>query len=290
MQLSLYTFVQNGLFYDYHTVEMLKHHLPLADEIIVNEGYSSDGTYEAITGIDPKVKVFRSKWGLAKGMDWFTRFKNEARLRCKGDWCILLDCDEFIPEWEFEKIRSYIEHTSDTMARITLLNFYGNYKVFHSNPEKVMWPARKMVLHRNIPEIEIWGDGSNVRLKGTVLDWSSARAEFACHHFGMVRQAARLRQKWRIQSRINTQKPMWLRIPSLLFDYLPHNWKDHQFLDDLTIYDGPYMDTVVRNPSEFVRDDFTVYQYLVEKSRAHPSDACAHGKENQHGAQAKGHL
>ena len=59
MKLSIYTFVQNGLYYDFHTVAMLKHHIPLVDEIIVNEGYSTDGTYEAICDLDPKVKVFR---------------------------------------------------------------------------------------------------------------------------------------------------------------------------------------------------------------------------------------
>ena len=265
MRLSLYTFVQNGLFYDYHTVEMLKHHLPLADEIIVNEGYSSDGTYEAITGIDPKVKVFRTGWGHARGLDWFTRFKNEARLRCQGDWCILLDCDEFIPEWEFENIRSFIDQTSDIMASVRLLNFYGNYKVLHSNAEKVKWPARKMVLHRNIPEIEIWGDGSSVRLKGTVLDWSCARAEFACHHFGMVRQAARLRQKWSFHGRLYTRKSMWFGFPSFLFDYRPHSWEDPRFLDDLAIFEGPYVKAVHDNPEEFVRDGLELYRLLKNR-------------------------
>ena len=30
MRLSLYTSVKDGLYFDYHVVEMLKHHLPLA--------------------------------------------------------------------------------------------------------------------------------------------------------------------------------------------------------------------------------------------------------------------
>ena len=62
MKLSIYTFVKNGLFYDFHVAAMLRHHLPLADEIIVNEGNSTDGTYEAIRDIDPKVHVHRSDW------------------------------------------------------------------------------------------------------------------------------------------------------------------------------------------------------------------------------------
>src|SRR5205823_1118356 len=144
MRLSIYTFVKNGLFQDYHVVDMLRHHLPLADEIIVNEGYSTDGTYEAISQIDPKIKIFRTRWGQAASTDWYLGFKNDARQRCTGDWCLLLDCDEFIPEWEFDRLREYIERTKDLMAPVRLLNFYGNCKVFHRHPEKVTWPARKM--------------------------------------------------------------------------------------------------------------------------------------------------
>lgn len=59
MKISLYTFVKNGLFYDFHVEAMLRHQLPLADEIIVNEGLSTDGTYEAIRSIDPKIQVHR---------------------------------------------------------------------------------------------------------------------------------------------------------------------------------------------------------------------------------------
>jgi len=40
MKLSLYTFVKNGLYLDFHVVAMLRHHLLLADEIIVGEGYN----------------------------------------------------------------------------------------------------------------------------------------------------------------------------------------------------------------------------------------------------------
>src|SRR6266567_4591384 len=117
MRLSIYTFVKNGLYYDFHVVDMLRHHLPLADEIIVNEGFSSDGTYEAIRDLDPKIKVHRSHWDQSNPDSWHRDFKNDARQRCSGDWSILLDCDEFIPEWEFGRIRERLAAAEASFAQ-----------------------------------------------------------------------------------------------------------------------------------------------------------------------------
>ena len=91
MRLSIYTFVKDGLYFDFHVVAMLKHHLPLADEIIVNEGYSTDGTYEAIKDLDARIKVHRFEWDRSEPDAWHRKFKNQARELCAGDWCILLD-------------------------------------------------------------------------------------------------------------------------------------------------------------------------------------------------------
>jgi hypothetical protein len=263
MRLSIYTFVRNGLFQDYHVVEMLRHHLPLADEIIVNEGHSTDGTYERIAGLDPKIKVFRSHWGRADSFDWFVNFKDEARKRCGGDWCILLDCDEFIPEWEFDRLRACLGRTSATLLPLRLVNFYANYKVYHAHPEKVNWPGRKTVVHRNLPEIEVWGDGSNVRLRGGGEDGQTAGEEFICHHFGFVRSAARLREKWRnLQGNLHGARRKWFKVPSFVFDWFPHPWADPQFLPDLEVYEGPFLQAVRDHPDEFVRDGWSLYHLL----------------------------
>ena len=263
MRLSIYTFVKNGLYQDYHVVDMLRHHLPLADEIIVNEGYSTDGTYERISRIDPKIKIFRSHWGQASSFDWFLTFKNDARLACTGDWCILLDCDEFIPEWEFGRLRAYLEQTTAVLVPLKLLNFYGNYKVYHGTPEKVNWTARMVRIHRNLPEVEIWGDGANVRWRGEKAEEACSAEEFACHHFGFVRSAARLREKWRnLQGNLHNSRRKWFRIPSFVFNWFPHKWADPQFLPDLEVYEGPYIQAVRDNPDEFVRDGLSLYKLL----------------------------
>lgn len=265
MKLSIYTFVKNGLRQDYHVVEMLRHHLPLADEIVVHEGMSSDGTYEAIRNIDEKIKIFRSDWNMYKGMDYVIRFKDEARKRCTGDWCILLDCDEFIPEWEFEKLRDLLEEDSADAIRVKLINFYGNYKVFNSSPDRFRWPSEKLIIHRNRDDVEIFADGSSVRILGPHIPISSLPA-LEIHHFGFVRHGARLREKWRnMRGRLYLAKTPKFLLPSFLFDLLPHQWMDADYLPYLNIYDGPFVQAVRDNPSEFVRDGFDLYKYLIRK-------------------------
>lgn len=265
MKLSLYTCIRDGLRLDFHAIAMLKHHLPLADEIIVHEGYSSDGTYEAIKDLDPKIQVFRSQWPMDPDVNWYIGFKIPAVARCTGDWIVMLDCDEFIPEWEFAPLRAFLAETDAQMVRTNFLNFYGNYKVYHNDPQSLGWPPHKACIHRNRPEIELWGDGSNVRIKGQHAEVGLAERRFTVHHFGFVRHAARLREKWKKQAKLQFGAPRDDRTPSFLFDLFPHKWNDTQFAGGLVRYEGPYIQAVRDDPQEFVRDDFEMYRFLGGK-------------------------
>lgn len=270
MKLSIYTFVRNGLFFDYHVVEMLKHHVPLADEIIVNEGYSTDGTYEAIKDLDAKIKVHRFHWDRSDPATWHLKFKNQARQLCSGDWCILLDCDEFIPEWEFDRLRSHLERTEASILRVRYTHFYANYRVYQHNEEREMPPHFGWRIHRNLPDIQVIGDGSDVRsVAGARFEHDSHNA-FECHHFGEVRHASRLRQKWHVQARQHAKNARWSWVPSFLFDVLPHRWLDSDILPRLHIYDGPLMRCVRDNPKEFVRDGLKVYKFLQSQGKGAP--------------------
>jgi glycosyltransferase involved in cell wall biosynthesis len=266
MKLSVYTFVKDGLFYDFHVAAMLRHHLPLADEIVVNEGYSTDGTFEAIRNIDPKIQVHRFHWDQSNPSGWHREFKNQARRLCTGDWCILLDCDEFIPEWEFPKIREALAATEKTIHPLKYVHFYGNYKIVNTRPQAFHWPVIKHAVHRNLEDLEVWGDGSNVGQRGQVdMTAPSVGTEPLAdvHHFGFVRNAARLRQKWRVQAKQHDPKnPRWDRVPGKVFDMFPHRWDDPDFLNDLAIYDGPHIQAVRDDPAEFVRDDLWLYNYV----------------------------
>ncbi len=258
--LSLYTCVKDALYWDLHAESMLRHHLPLADEIVVNEGFSSDGTFERIKDLDPKIRVVRTRWPRPRGLGWYASFKDTARRLCRGDWCLHLDCDEFVPEWEFEPLRRTLRQTSEDLLFARFVNFYGNYKVVHSSPATSHWPDRKMVLHRNRPDIEFWGDGSNVRVAGTELQWPAEPA-LTVHHFGFVRDPTRLRQKWR-----NQQGRVYgtgrFSLPPVLFRWFPHRWEDAEFLPYLRLHGGPDIAAVRDHPDEFVRDGFQMYDLL----------------------------
>jgi glycosyltransferase involved in cell wall biosynthesis len=254
------------LYYDFHVVAMLKHHLELADEIIVNEGYSTDGTYEAIRNLSPKIKIERNKWDTSDPKTWYIKFKNAARVKCTGDWCILLDCDEFIAEWEFERLRNYLSTTPYDIIPLKYLNFFGNYRVVNAHPERKNVPLFKHTIHRNRPDIEVWGDGANVRGTDGTARMDPAES-FECHHFGNVCKAARLRERWRKQYRMyHHKRPHWDRIPGFIWNLLPYQWNDEDMLQDLAIYEGPQVKAVRDDPSEFVRDRFQVVKLLERRA------------------------
>ena len=269
MKISLYTAMRNCRRNDYPFLEMLRHHLPLADEIIVNEGFSTDGTYEAIRHLDPKIKVFRTKWDKPSGENWWIHFKDAARRQCTGDWCVHLDSDEFIPDWEFEPLRRHLAQTDDLMIPTAFRNFYGNYRVYHSDPAKSHWITNKMIIHRNLPdEFEFWGDGSNLKRIGQEFTWNTSTQMFSVHHFGGVRHAGTLRQLWWSQGRFRGGRSTWFQPPQFVFDMFPHKWADDDFLPYLKIYDGPFIKAVQDSPERFVRDGYELVRLLEQKNAA----------------------
>jgi glycosyltransferase involved in cell wall biosynthesis len=261
MKISVYTSVRNGIFFDFHVAQMLRHHLPLADEIIVNEGYSDDGTYERIKDIDPKIRIVRNHWDRSQPGAWWRTFGDDARKLCTGDWCVKVDCDEFIPEWEFDRLHTLLTTTHRSVLPMRFMNFYANYRVY--NPKAL--PHWKFVLHRNVPDAKVVGDGANVTLASE--EWGAVPDDaIVCHHFGAVRHASRLRQKWRNDGAMKRKRPAFDRLPSFIYDLMPHSWLDPDFLDDLAIYEGPFVQAVRDDPAEFNRDNMKTYEFLKKRT------------------------
>ena len=265
MRLSLYTSVRNVVRMDFPVREMLEHHLPLADEIIVNEGHSDDGTLELVSSIDPKIKVFRHAWDDTPSPAWWARFSDDARRHCTGDWCLKLDCDEFIPEWEFARLHEQIRTASEDILPVKFTNFYGNYRVYHAAPEKIRWITHKWILHRNRPDVHYVGDGSSAQIGEQ--PWPAVRSDaLMLHHFGAVRDAAQMRKKWREDGlRKQNRRGTW--IPQFIYNLRPHDWFDADFIDDLATYEGPFIGPVREAPDRFTKDNLRLFHHLKQLGR-----------------------
>jgi glycosyltransferase involved in cell wall biosynthesis len=265
MRLSLYTSVRNVLRMDFPLREMLLHHLPLADEIVINEGYSDDGTFELVSNLDPKIKVFRHHWDDTPSPAWWAKFSDDAMSHCTGDWCLKLDCDEFIPEWEFDRLRAQVAEAQQDILPVTFVNFYGNYKVYHAFPGKIRWITHKWILHRNRPGVHYVGDGSSAQIGDE--PWPEVRSDaLTLHHFGAVRSADQMRKKWREDGlRKQYRRSRW--IPQFIYRLRPHDWFDADFIDYLRTYEGPFIQPVRDKPSRFIKDDLRLYRHLKQLGR-----------------------
>ena len=73
-----------------------------ADEIIVVDSYSTDGTYEHLCA-DPDVKVIQNPF------ENFTQQKSYALSRATHDWVLYLDADEVVTAPLREEIRETIQ-------------------------------------------------------------------------------------------------------------------------------------------------------------------------------------
>ena len=84
-----------------------------------------------------------------------------------------------------------------------------------------------------------------------------------------MRNPARLRQNWRTQAKQHDKSnPKWDGTPGVVFNLFPHRWDDKDFLDDLEVYGGPYIQAVWDNPGELFRDDFSLLP-LISKRKGH---------------------
>jgi glycosyltransferase involved in cell wall biosynthesis len=86
--ISGFTLVKDALKQGYPFVEAIAAALPICDEFLVSEGYSTDGTYEVlqrIASLNKKVKVFRQHWPKAKNKNFIGDLTNAIRKKCKYD-------------------------------------------------------------------------------------------------------------------------------------------------------------------------------------------------------------
>ncbi|RJQ13676.1 MAG: glycosyltransferase [Nitrospiraceae bacterium] len=137
-----------------------------ADEIVVVDGGSSDGTIEILKAHD-KVVLIQSPW-----KNHFGRQRQVSLEHCTGEWVIRLDADEAFPQEFEEGIRKLLSSTpADVVGyNIHQCNLVGNEKYYSKIFDNYETNPR---IWRNRPAIkwELQVHEILVGLSGTIAQW-----------------------------------------------------------------------------------------------------------------------
>lgn len=155
--------IKNGLINGYPFWESLTSCLPLADEIVISEGFSTDGTYDAILKFQKrygsKIKLIRADWNSHKSDcgSVITKVSQDAMAHCSRSWIYYLQADEIIHPSNISCLRRLIDSKYNSVC-FNYNHFIGSWKPL---PPGVAAYSQAIRMVRKKPSIFLIGDGWN---------------------------------------------------------------------------------------------------------------------------------
>lgn len=153
--ISGYTTTRNCISQEYPFKQSISSMLNFADEVVVVDGGSDDGTWEFLedwSKKDDRLKVFQVErdWTSPRHAVFDGLQKAEARSRCSGEYLWQMDSDEIVHEDDYEKIKLLCKNfpTEVDLICLPVIEYWGG-------PEKVRMDINpwKWRLSRNLPHI-----------------------------------------------------------------------------------------------------------------------------------------
>lgn len=201
MKVCGFSFVRNGIKFDYPFIEAIRSILPLCDEVIVAVGKSDDNTLELVRSIDPKIRVIETVWDetIRQGGAVFASETNKAfqAIPAEYDWAFYIQGDEVVHEKYLPVIKKALEdNLSDKKVEGLLFNylhFFGSYDYIGA---RYSWYRREIRIVKNRKDIFSFRDaqgfriGDNKKLQVKLID-------AYIYHYGWVRQPSAMLEKIR---------------------------------------------------------------------------------------------
>ncbi|MEI6123040.1 MAG: glycosyltransferase family 2 protein [Bacteroidota bacterium] len=191
MKVSGFTFIRNGVKYDYPFIESIRSILPICDEVVVAVGRSDDHTLEMIEKINnPKIKIIETVWDetLREGGRVLADETNKALNAISADshWAFYVQADEVFHEQDLEAIRqAMIRYKDDKRVEGLLfrhVNFFGSYDYVADSHK---WVKDEIRIIRNDKNIRSWKDAMSFRNGEKVL--YVKKIDATIYHYGWVK-------------------------------------------------------------------------------------------------------
>ena len=110
MKISIHLGVTNPETNQFAYLEAIRSYCDLADEVVIVDGGTTDGSIEKIRAISDKIRVVQFPWPQDHWTwDQFGRTLNAGYKECTGDWAIKVDLDYVFHEKNIPKLRETLE-------------------------------------------------------------------------------------------------------------------------------------------------------------------------------------
>jgi hypothetical protein len=171
MKVCGFTFVRNGVKFDYPIVEAIQSILPICDSFLVAIGNGEDDTEALIKGIQSaKIKIIHTVWDdtLREGGRVLAVETDKAfqAIGSEFDWAFYLQADEVVHETSLPIIKQAMQDNLDNPTVEGLLfkyfHFYGSYEYVG---EAYSWCRREIRVIRNRKDIFSYRDAQGFRKK-----------------------------------------------------------------------------------------------------------------------------
>lgn len=194
-----FSFIRNGIRFDYPFLESITSLLPLVDRFVIAVGDSDDGTRDRIAALhSPKITIIDTRWdtSLRSGGRILAEQTDIALDYATGDWGFYLQGDEVLHEDEVPAIREALQRHRDDETIEGLLfryrHFYGTYDWVGDSRQ---WYRHEVRAVRLGIGIRSWGDAQGFRRNRKKLHVKKVDATI--NHYGWVKPPAVQQEKLR---------------------------------------------------------------------------------------------
>ncbi len=200
MKVAGFTFIKNGIKYDYPIVEAIKSILPICEKVYVAVGQSEDNTRSLIENIDAdKIVILDTIWdetlregGRVLAVETDKIFQS---IPADYDWAFYIQGDEVFHEDGIATVQAAMKHYLDKPEIEGLLfkyqHFYGSYQFIGANTR---WYRREIRIVRNDKKIYSYRDAQGFR-KEENKKLNVAEIDAYIHHYGWVKDPRAMQEK-----------------------------------------------------------------------------------------------